>query len=92
MKNFQKFLKFKKNGKFAEKGKFLNFGKDKKNFKRKDGKDSKSFQGVICYECNSHGHLKKECPNYLGGKGKVYATTLSDIDSSNSDSNESCDE
>ena len=92
VKNFQKFLKFKKNGKFAEKGKFLNFGKDKKNFKRKDGKDSKSFQGVICYECNSHGHLKKECPNYLGGKGKVYATTLSDIDSSNSDSNESCDE
>ena len=71
VKNFQKFLKFKKNGKFAEKGKFLNFGKDKKNFKRKDGKDSQSFQEVICYECNGHGHLKKECPNYLRGKGKV---------------------
>ena len=40
---------------------------------------------------NSHGHLKKECPNYLRGKGKVYATTLSDTDSSNSDSDESCD-
>ena len=45
----------------------------------------------MCYECNGHGHLKKECPNYLRGKGKVYATTLSDIDSSNSDSEESCD-
>ena len=50
----------------------------------------------MCYECNGHGHLKKECPNYLRGKGKVYATTLSDSDSSNSDSSnsdseESCD-
>ena len=27
----------------------------------------------------------------MRGKGKVYATTLSDIDSSNSDSEESCD-
>ena len=35
--------------------------------------------------------LKKECPNYLRMKGKVYATTLSDSDSSNSDSEESCD-
>ena len=42
VKNFRKFLKFKKNRKFAEKGKFLNFGKEKKDFKRKDGKDSQS--------------------------------------------------
>ena len=40
MKNFRKFLKFKKNGKFAEKGNFLSFGKEKKDFKRRDGKDS----------------------------------------------------
>ena len=40
LKNFRKFLKFKKNGKFVEKGKFPNFGKEKKDFKRKDGKDS----------------------------------------------------
>ena len=39
-KNFQKFLKFKKNGKFAEKGKFPSFRKEKKDFKRKDGKES----------------------------------------------------
>ena len=39
-----------------------------------------------------HGHFKKECPNYLKSKGKVYATTLNDSDSSNSDSEESCDE
>ena len=90
-KNFRKFLKFKKNGKFAEKGKFQNSWKEKKDFKKKDGKDSQSSQGIMCYECNSHGHLKKECPNYLRGKGKVYSTTLSDTDSSNSNSEESCD-
>ena len=39
-KNFQKFLKFKKNEKFAEKRKFPSFRKEKKDFKRKDRKDS----------------------------------------------------
>ena len=58
--------------------------------KRKDGKESQSTQGVTCFECNGHDHFKKECPNYLKMKGKVYATTLSDSDSSNSDSEESC--
>ena len=43
------------------------------------------------YECNGHRHLKKECPNYLRGKGKAYAITLSDSESSNSDSEESYD-
>ena len=42
MKSLWKFLKFKKNGKFAEKGKFQNFEKEKKDFKRKYGKDSQS--------------------------------------------------
>ena len=91
VKNFRKFLKFKKNGKFVEKGKFPNFKKEKKDFKRKDGKDSQSFQGIMCYECNGHGHLKKKCPNYLRGKGKVYATTLNDSNSSNSNLEESYD-
>ena len=45
----------------------------------------------MCYECNGHGHFKKECPNYLRVKGKAHATTLSDFDSSNSDFEESCD-
>ena len=84
-------MKFKKNGKFAEKGKFPNFEKEKKDFKRKDGKDSQSSQGITCFECNRHEHLKKKCPNYLRANGKVYATTLSDSDSSNLDSDESCD-
>ena len=91
VKNFWKFLKFKKNGKFAKNGKFPSFGKEKKDFKRTNGKDSQSFQGITCFECNEHGHFKKECPNYLKAKGKVYATNLNDSDSSKSDSDESYD-
>ena len=45
----------------------------------------------MCYECNRHGHLKKECPNYLRGNGKVFATTLSDSESSNSNAEGECD-
>ena len=48
--------------------------------------------GVTCFECNGHGHFKKECPNYLRSKGKAYATTLSDSDSSTFDSEDICDE
>ena len=44
------------------------------------------------FECNGHDHFKKECPNYLRSKGKVYATTLSDSDFSTSNSEDSCDE
>ena len=81
---------FKNSGKFGDKGKFQSSGRKKREFKRKDGKESQSTQDVTCFECNMHGHFKKECPNYLKSKGKVYATTLSDLDSSNFDSNESC--
>ena len=90
-KNFHKFFKFKKDGKSFEKWKFLNFKKDKKDFKKKDSKDSSPSQVVTCYEYKGHGHVKKECPTYLKAKGKVFATTLSDSDSFNSDSEESCD-
>ena len=91
-KNFQKFLKFKNSGKFAKKGKFPSFGKDKKDFKKREGKESLSTQGVTCFECNRHGHFKREYPNYLRTKGKAYATTLSDSDSSNSNLEERYDE
>ena len=91
-KIFRKFLKFKNNGKFGDKGKFMSFGKEKKDFKRREGKESQSTQGVTCFECNGHDHFKKECPNYLRLKGKAYATTLSDSDSSTSDSEDNCDE
>ena len=90
-KNFHKFLKFKRDGKSFEKGKFSNFKKDKKNFKKKDSKDSPPSQMITCFECKGHGHVKKQFPTYLKAKGKVFATTLSDLDSSNSDSEESCD-
>ena len=63
-----------------------------KDFKKKEGKESQPTQGVTCFECNGHGHFKRGCPNYLRSKGKVYATILSDSDSSTSDSEDSCDE
>ena len=83
-KNFQKFLKKKNNRKSFGKGKFSS-SKNDKEFKKKDEKDSSSTQGILCYECNEYEHLKKEFPNYLRGKGKVYATTLSDSENSNFD-------
>ena len=89
-KNFHKFLKFKRDGKSFKKGKFSNFKKDKKDFKKKDSKDSSPSQAVTCFECKGYGHVKKECPTYLKAEGKVFATTLSDSDGSNSDSEESC--
>ena len=65
VKNFRKFLKFKNNGKFGDKGKFQSSGREKVEFKNKDGKESQSIQGVTCFECNEHGHFKKKCLNYL---------------------------
>ena len=91
-KNFRKFLKFKNSGKFGDKGKFTSSGKEKKDFKKREGEESQSIQRVTCFECNGHGHFKKECPNYLRSKGKAYATTLSDSNSSIYDLEDSCDE
>ena len=90
-KNFRKFLNMKNSGKSFNKGRFSSPKGDRKEFKKRDGKDSQSPQGIMCYECNGHGHLKKECPNYLKGKGKVFATTLSDSESSNLDTKGECD-
>ena len=75
-KNFRKFLKFKNSGKFGDKGKFQSLGREKREFKKKDVIEFQSTQGVTCFECNRLGHFKKECPNYLKSKCKVYATTL----------------
>ena len=48
-KNFRKFLKMKNNGKLFGKGKFSSSKNDKREFKKKDGKDSSSTQGIVCY-------------------------------------------
>ena len=90
-KNFRKFLKMKNDGKSFGKGKFSSSKNDKIDFKKKDVKDPSPFKGIVCYECNDHGHLKKECPNHLRGKCKVLTATLSDSESSNSNSEEECD-
>ena len=90
-KNFRNFLKFKKDGKSFEKGKFSKFKKDKKDFKKKDSRYSSPSKMVTCFECKEHEHVKKECSTYLKAKGKVFATTLSDSDGSNFDSEESYD-
>ena len=81
----------KNNGKSFGKGKFSSSKNDKREFKKKDGKDSSSTQGILCYECNGYGNLKKECLNYLRGKGKVLATTLCDSKSSKFNAEGECD-
>ena len=58
-KNFHKFQKMKNNEKSFGKGKSSSFKNDKKDFKKKDAKESSPFHGVVCYECNRHGHLKR---------------------------------
>ena len=46
VKNFRKFLKFKNNGKFGDKGKFQSLEREKREFKKKDGKEFQFTQGV----------------------------------------------
>ncbi|XP_030923154.1 probably inactive leucine-rich repeat receptor-like protein kinase IMK2 [Quercus lobata] len=46
-KNFQKFLKMKNSGKSFSKGKFSSSKGDRKEFKKKDGKNSQSPQGIV---------------------------------------------
>ena len=41
-KNFRKFLKFKNSEKFGDKGKFMSSEKEKKDFKKREGKESQS--------------------------------------------------
>ena len=81
----------KNNGKSFGKGRFSSSKNDKREYKKKDEKESSSTQGIVCYECNGHGHLKKECPNHLRGKCKVFATTFSDFECSNFDTEGECD-
>ena len=45
----QKFLKMKNSGKPFSKGKFSSFKGDRKELKKKDGKEFQSPQGIVCY-------------------------------------------
>ena len=49
-KNFRKFMKMKNSGKPFNRGKFSSSKCDRKELKKKDGKDSQSPQGIVCYE------------------------------------------
>ena len=59
VKNFWKFLKFKNNGKFCDKGKFQSSRREKREFKKKDEKESQSTQGVTCLNATSMDTLRK---------------------------------
>ena len=47
-KNFRKFLKMKNSGKPFSEGKFSSSKSDRKEFKKKDGKEFQSPQGIVC--------------------------------------------
>ena len=79
-------------GKPFNRGKVASPKGDRKEFRKKDGKEPQSTQGITCFKCDGYRHVKREYPNYLRMKGKAYATTLSDSNSSNSNSEDSCDE
>nr|POE58618.1 hypothetical protein CFP56_50207 [Quercus suber] len=63
-KKFRKFLKMKNSGKPFNRGKFSPSRGDRKELTRKEGKDYQPSSDIVCYECNGHGHLKKECPKF----------------------------
>ena len=90
-KNIRKFLKFKRDGKSFENGKFSKFMKEKKDFKKKDSRDSSPFEMVMYFECKGQRHVKKECPTYLKQRVKSLQLPLVTQMGSNSNSEESCD-
>ena len=58
-KNFRKFLKMKNSGKPFNRGKFPSSRGDRKDFKKSEGKDSQFPIDIVCFECNGHGHFKR---------------------------------
>lgn len=64
----------------------------KRNSKWKTSNEGSSNTIMNCYECNGVGHLKRECPNNLRGKGKVMNATLSNSGNSSSESDDDVDE
>ena len=46
-KNFYKFLKFKNSEKFGDKGKFMSSGKEKKDFKKREGSPNLHKESLV---------------------------------------------
>ena len=58
-KNFRKFLKFKNSGKFGDKVKFQSSGKEKREFKKKDGKESNLHKMSLVLNATGMDTLRK---------------------------------
>ena len=54
--------------------------------KEKVGQTTNNSLGQQCFGCQGYGHVKSECPTFLRSKGKVMATTLSDDEVSDHES------
>ena len=100
-KSFKNFLKFKKNSGRQDGKSFKRSSDSRREFQKADGKKdfewNKSSEGssnstATCYECNGVDQLKRECPNYLRGKGKAMSATLSDSKRSSSKSDDEANE
>ena len=59
VKNFRKFLKFKNNGKFGDKGKFQSSGREKREFKKKDGNESHLHKVSLVLNATGMNTLRK---------------------------------
>ncbi|XP_030959013.1 uncharacterized protein LOC115980957 [Quercus lobata] len=75
-KNFRKFLKMNNSGKPFNSGKFSSPKGDRKEFRKKDGKDSQSTQGITCFECNGHEESDAEIDEDIASLQENYNSLL----------------
>ena len=92
-KNFRNFLKNNIKARGKNNAKPRNFKRNEPTkvnntdkSKEKVGQTSSHSLGQQCFGCQRYGHVKSECPTFLISKGKVMATTLSDDEVSDHES------